>query len=331
MNARFVGGAGVVLALGLGLGFLGMTPAVGQGPKSPTESKTSSATAKPAILFGEIILKPNGGFGGEIERIDWWLADPDGKNLRRLNDPKAAPVKVQPVDRTIMLKQDAKGLTLLGPDGSELLVPLKGDAQAAALSDQFATTFSFTPDRKAVVFVNAKETICRFVLASKELTVTRLTGVDPTKGVLFSPDGSRIAYVKYFRADDFSQPVFTACVAKSDFTGEDKLAESKGPTPLGVGFLPDGRVGVHDPAGLQIFDLKSGQSEKITGAWTKSFMVVASGFNPDGSGFMFRSGGGNQASLQFFDLKTKTISTIRQNYHAMPHPPVWVHVSSVTK
>jgi Tol biopolymer transport system component len=258
--------------------------------------------------------------------VEWWIGAPDGKKLRRLDDPKTGRARVRPVNQTVVLKRDDASLTLLGPDGGDLKVSLNdGPIAKTALNDQFTTTFSFTPDGKNVAFVNGTGAVCRFAIGSKDLVVAENSGVDPSRGLQFSPDGARLLYAKYFRKDDFSPVMFSVYAARSDATGEKKLAEYQDGRELGYGFLPDGRVGLVGPTSLRAIDPVSGKVEQVAGPWKTELAYRAfGGFNPDGSTFLFDRGGPYQLDLFACDVKTGNLTTVKSQYLESFQRMVWV-------
>ncbi len=311
--------------------FLGLAGiAVAEEPDRPVQSPLSYA-----FLFGESIpkkLEPGEqpGTGINVERIEWWIGDPASNKLRRLENPKTGRLRVRPVDRTVILKRDDASVTLLGPDGGDLVLSLKdGPLAKTELNDPIVlvTTFSFTPDGKSVVFVNKAGAICRFAIGSKELIVIDNSAIDPSEGISFSRDGSRMLYDKYFRANDFVQPVISIHVANSDGTGEKKLTEYKDGEQLGSGFLSDGRVGVVGSTMIRAFDPKTGKAETVAGPWKDKLEFRSfGGFNPDGSTFLFDVGGPYELRLFAMDIAKSTVSTVKRRYLESFQSMVWVQV-----
>lgn len=303
---------------------------VAKDPDPPVE-----APATYAFLFGESIpkkFKPGEepGFGVHAERIEWWIGDPVTNKLRRLDDPKTGRLRVRPVDRTVNLKWNETSVTLLGLDGRDLVLSLKdGPLAKTTLNDpiELRTTFSFTPDGKNLVFVNKKGDICRFAIGSNELIVTNNSGVNPSTGISFSRDGSRMLYEKYFRANDFVPTVFSIFVANSNGTGEKKLMEYEDGKQLGSGFLPDGRVGVVGPETIQAFDPATGTSKTVAGPWKAPIEFRSfGGFNPEGSTILYDVGGPYQLRLFAMDIAKSKVSTVKDQYLESFQEMVWVKV-----
>ncbi len=288
-----------------------------------------------AYLFGESIPKESKpgedtGFGIQAERIEWWVGDPVSHKLRRLDGPKPKRLRVRPVDRTVILKRDDSSLTLLGPDGGDLTLLLKdGPLAKTELNEPnvLVTTFSFTPDGKSVVFVNKAGDICRFAIGSKELSVVDNSGVDPSAGISFSHDGSRMLYNKYFRANDFVPTVFSVYVANSDGTGEKKLTEYNDGEQLGSGFLPNGRVGVVGSTMIRAFDPKTGKAETVAGPWKEKMEFRSfGGFHPDGSTFLYDLGGPYELRLFAMDIASSKVTTVKRQYLESFQEMIWVQV-----
>ena len=307
---------------------------VAQQPDAPVEAPVTYA-----FLFGESIpieFKPGEepGFGVHAERIEWWIGDPASNKLRRLDDPKTGRLRVCPVDRTVNLKWDDSHVTLLGLDGSDLVLSLKdGPLAKTTLNEhnQLRTTFSFTPDGKSLVFVNETGDICRFEIGSEELQIFDNSDLDPSTGICFSPDGSRMLYEKYSRANDFVASIFSIFVANADGTGEKKLMEYKDGEQLGCGFLPDGHVGVVGATTIQAFDPATGTSKTVAGPWKAPIEFRSfGGFNPDGSTFLYDMGGPYELRLFAMDIDKSKVSTVKAHYLESFQEMIWVKVLATT-
>ena len=316
----------VVVSVILGLAEIG----VAKDPDAPIKPPATYA-----FLFGESIpkkFKPGEepGFGIHAERIEWWIGDPVNNRLRRLDDPKTGRVSVRPVDRTVNLKWTDSSVTILGRDGRDMVLSLSDGplAKTTLHEPNFQrTTFSFTPDGKSLVFVNKKGDICHFEIGSKELTKSDNSGVDPSTSISFSHDGRRMLYQKYFRANDFVQPVFSIYVANADGTGEKKLMEYEDGKFLGSGFLPDGRVGVVGPMTIEAFDPTTGASKTVAGPWKAPIEFRSfGGFNPDGSTILYDLGGPYELRLFAMDITKSKVSTVKAHYLESFQEMIWVQV-----
>lgn len=314
------------------------TPKAEPKPKRKAEPKPKETPMQNAFLYGRGIIdqtQPQG-FGINLSHVEWWLALGNGKSQTPIKAENIGKIQVRPVDRTIVLNQDNQNLTLLGPEGEKLVFSLQnGPLATAGLSDPSfnRTQYSFTPDRKELIFANGKGTICRVNLKTKKLTMTGIKNINNSEGVHYSPDGSHIAYQRYFRKDNFSPTMFTVFTAKSDFTGEKKLFEYQdGLGAMGFGFLPDGRIGRVTNTKVIAYDIKTGKSETIAGPWKEPLQGRAfGGFSPDGSSFFFDMGGPYRLRLFVFDMKTEKVAAVGDEYNESFQSIVWVQVPTSMK
>jgi len=324
----------VVLVAGIGISVFWDRDRPNEGSRIVAAPAPVTTATTGGFLFAETVMKPPGpkdpapGFGQfNVSHIEWWIGDANGKNLRKLNEAKSGRVRARPIDQTVVLKKDENELTLLGPDGADLVLSLKdGPLGKTPLSDQFTTVFAFTPDGKYLVYSDAKGDVCRIQLATKELSKLAVTGVDCSEGIHFSHDGSQMVYSKYFRANDFVSPVFSVYVANADGTGEKKLTAYEDGQQLGFEFLPDGRVGLVGPKAIRAFDPKSDKVETIA-SWDKALQYRRfGGFNPEGTSFLFDIGGPYQVTVLSFDIKTKKVTPIKRDFHGYVQGMIRVRV-----
>ncbi|MFT3883239.1 MAG: sigma-70 family RNA polymerase sigma factor [Gemmatales bacterium] len=321
----------MALVLSTGLGVL--AAATWHKPLSlPTDKPPKVEPMAAAFLFGESIPKKREAnemptTGIHAERIEWWVGNQDGGNLRKLDDPKTGRIKAIPVDRTVILKRDANSLTLLGPDGGDLTFSLKdGPLAEAAIHDSGQrTTFSFGPDRQSVWFANKAGELCRIDLETKKLTKFNITNVNQADSVQFSADGSRITYSKYRRPDDRKPGIFSIYVASIDGKAEEMITEAT--NIAGFGFLPDGRIGVVYPHYVHAFDLKTKKGDKISGKWESPYGIRNfGGFSPDGTTFHYDTGGPYMLKLYLYNIKTEKLTTIREELLESFQEMIWVRV-----
>lgn len=277
------------------------------------------------FLFGESIEKKGEPrFGINIDHIDWWLGEADGRKLRRLDDPKLGRAKIRLIDRTVILHRDDDNLTLLGRDGGNVKLSLRnGPLARASIHDPGqVTTFSYAPDGKAVYFANARGTLCRIDLKTKQLAVFEIQGVNPGIGVHFSPRENLMAYGKY------RQGKHQVYVAKLDGTGEKQLTEYADGAQLGFGFLPTGHIGVVGPREVRSIDPQNGQT-KVIASWKKAISFRSfGGFNPDGSTFIYDLGGPYLLRLFSHDMKTGVSTVVQPEYLESFQQMVWARVTT---
>lgn len=301
-------------------------------PPVPTNTPTPVQPMAAAFLFGESIPKkraPNEmpSTGIHAERVEWWLGNQDGTNVRKLEDPKTGRIKAIPVDRTVILKRDANALTLLGPDGGDLTFSLQDGplAQAEIHASGQRTTFSYGPDRQSVWFANKQGTVCRIGLEKKELLKLDITGVNPSDSIQFSADGSLITYSKYRRPDDRKPGIFSIYVASILVKNETMITEAT--NVAGFGFLPDGRIGVVYPHYVHAFDIKTKKGEKISDKWDSPYGIRGfGGFSPDGTTFHYDIGGPYMLKLYLYNIKTGNLTTIREELLESFQEMIWVRV-----
>jgi len=298
----------------------------------PTDKPLKVEPMAPAFLFGESIPKKREanempGTGIHAERIEWWLGNQDGTNLRKLNDPTKGRIKAIPVDRTVVLKRDTNSLTLLGPDGGDLTFSLQDGplAEAEMHGSGQRTTFSYSPDRQSVWFANKAGELCRIELETKKLIKLNITDVNQADSVQFSADGSRITYSKYRRPDDRKPGIHSIYVAGID--GKEETLITEATNIAGFGFLPDGRIGVVYPHYVHAFDVKTKKGNKISGTWESPYGIRGfGGFSPDGTTFHYDIGGPYQLKLYLYNIKTEKLTTIREELLESFQEMVWVRV-----
>ena len=304
-----------------------------------------------AFLFGKTTLKPGVVLGGlelffpnDISHIEWWLGTADGKQLRKLQDPKTGRIAVRPLGQTVILQRDNDRLTLLGPDGGDLVLRLNdGPLAMAKIQDpaQHTTTFTFSPDSKHLYFVNGRERLCRIEIATRQLTELRkLAGAVEDQGIQFSPDGTKIAYSAVYPQDQFSLNNTSINVANADGTAVKKLAEFNPGQLLGFGYLPDGRLAVSGAyldkerqfrTSVQAFNVRSGEAKTLTDPVADLLTIHSFGcFQPDGSTFLYEEGNGSgRVKLKTFDVKSRQVTAVHEKYLKSLQPMVWVRTPAV--
>jgi Tol biopolymer transport system component len=184
-------------------------------------------------------------------------------------------------------------------------------------------TFSFSPDGKTLAFVNEAGNDCRIALDKMELTVGKLTGLNPSVGIRFSHDGKRIAFA---RQDDAR---YRVCVADPDARNEVVLVDvvvTDAHALGGFDFLPDERIGLVSKTGMRIFDAKTGKEGDATTWKTPLKMRSFGGWSPDGSAFVFDDGGPYLLDLYHFDVKTQKVTLVKNRYLESFQQVVWVRV-----
>jgi WD40 repeat protein len=311
-----------------------VTPVAAVAPVSavaPMTAERSRATMKAAFLFGVSVprKRPPGDeprFGVDDERIDWWLGDPDGSNLRLLDNPDGGRVACEPIDRTIILKRTENDITLLGPDGGNLTLSLKDGplAEAKIHKSGTRTTFAIGPERKSVWFVNGADRICRIDLPTKRLETFAPGHVNAADGVSFSPDGATILYSAYIDG------VHSIWAASADKAAKPvPLADSNSGFTVARGFLPNGRVAIASRTAVRSFDPATGDSLPLAGPWPEPLKIRSNGgFSPDGTRFTFDRGGPYVLDLFLVEVSTGNVTTVKENYLESFEEMVWVRLSN---
>jgi RNA polymerase sigma factor (sigma-70 family) len=318
------------------LGAVGLLPASAAPPLPPLPPVAEVPVAAPVpakqetttgVLFGDAIPKGkfDGGGLGPIKRNDWWLVDADGKNPRKVQADANKRRPVRPVDRTVVLNRTDKALTLLGPDGGELVFSLTdGPMAKAKIQDPGqGTAFAFDPEGAAVWFGNAACELCRIELATKELTVLKVNKVHQYYGVRFSTDGKRIAYVRCGTEEGLVYVEGVFCV---DPDGKSAVRVTGADDDfVGFSFLADGRLAVADTDSVRAFDSKTGKGEKISGEWKKPLTLDSDlAFSPDGATFFSRGEFDNKMVLR--RTKTGTATVLKKVGLITHQPPIMVRV-----
>jgi hypothetical protein len=310
----------------------GLASAGSFSPGSPATVEPPPGPAAPryALAVGTLVL-PKGkaarseGPGTEMRNgtLEWWLIDGDGGQPRRLIDPLAGRVAVAPIDRTIPLFKTPNAITLLGPDGKDLVLSLKeGPLADATIHPSNRTTFSFSPDGGTLAFANRAEELCRIRLADRTLLRTPMPGISLAEGVRYRRDGRRIAYARYARANHGK-----VYAADPDGRNERELGRLEYLAELGFDFLPDGRVGVVGLDGVTAYDADTGKSERVAGPWpSKVTGRNFGGFHPDGSSFLFDTGGPYILNLHRTETRSGMTRLVKGEYSESFEEMAWVRL-----
>jgi serine/threonine protein kinase len=202
----------------------------------------------------------------------------------------AAHAAISPDGKYLLHVQNEKGKESLWLRN----VPTGSDTQILPLSDSFYTSLAFSPDGNYVYYRQAtnKARVAYNLYSVPVLGGTpRLVIKDIDTGVTFSPDGTRIAYVRWQDPEPTESRLLTATV---DGTPEQVLRISPyDPTMISVAWSPDSKrlacslIGPDNAAGgIDMFDIASKQMRRFV-RWDDKTAVELK-WLPNGKGLILQ-------------------------------------------
>jgi serine/threonine protein kinase len=201
---------------------------------------------------------------------------------------KSVAAAISPDGKYILIVAEDKGKQSLWLRN----VATNSDTRVIAPADDFYLSPAFSPDGNYIYFRKMHTTANLYrapVLGGTPQAIVR----DIDSGITFSPDGKRMAYMRW---NDPEVGKYEVLAANLDGTDEKMVA--KGPVsdaPASVTWSPDGkqiavadRLG-GDPGGMKLLELASGNSRILAGL--KGLRIGDAVWVPDGRGLLVTSQG----------------------------------------